>query len=351
MPETDFEITPFPIQGASQSEYSALNHHINIIRHERLPDDPPVPLEETISNLQSIPPFVDLRLWVVWDLGQATIVAMGNVALLRVEENRHVTQFDLTVHPDYRLQGLGSCLLKLIAETAQEDHRRLLITQTVDRIPGGEAFMKRLEAQKGMEGHTNQLRVADLNRELLQGWLSKGQTLQAGFDIGFWEGPYPEEKIKEIAELYDLENQQPLGDLQIEARHITPEEIRQNEKNIFARGNRRWTCYVVDRDSGKFAGYTETIWNPNRPEILLQEMTGVFPQFRNQGLGRWLKATMLEKVIQECPQIRFVRTGNADSNAAMLKINRELGFKHYMADTFWQMEVQKVMDYLSARNL
>jgi hypothetical protein len=30
----------------------------------------------------------------------------------------------------------------------------------------------------------------------------------------------------------------------------------------------------------------------------------------------------------------------------MLKINNELGFKPYMADTLWQVELQKVMDYL-----
>jgi GNAT superfamily N-acetyltransferase len=103
----------------------------------------------------------------------------------------------------------------------------------------------------------------------------------------------------------------------------------------------------VDRATGKFAGYTETVWNPNRPEVLRQDMTGVFPQYRNKGLGRWLKAAMLDKVLKERPQVKYVRTGNADSNAAMLKINTALGFKPYMADTLWQVELQKVLDYLN----
>jgi hypothetical protein len=55
---------------------------------------------------------------------------------------------------------------------------------------------------------------------------------------------------------------------------------------------------------------------------------------------------MLKKVLQERPQVRLIRTGNADSNAAMLKINQELGFKPYTADTLWQVELQKVLDYL-----
>jgi hypothetical protein len=30
----------------------------------------------------------------------------------------------------------------------------------------------------------------------------------------------------------------------------------------------------------------------------------------------------------------------------MLKINSELGFKPYMASTFWQVEIERVLEYL-----
>ncbi len=223
----------------------------------------------------------------------------------------------------------------------------MLMTETVDRVPGGEAFMKRLGAKKGLESHVNQLRMADLDHNRLQDWLSRGQRNIAEFELGLWDGAYPDDKIQAVSELYELTNQQPLGDLEIEDMHMTPERIREMEKSMFARGNQRWTFYVIDQATGKFAGYTETGWNPSRPEILSQYMTGVFPQYRNRGLGRWLKAAMLEKVLKDRPQVKYVRTGNADSNAAMLKINNELGFKPYMAGTIWQVELQKVLDYLS----
>jgi len=42
--------------------------------------------------------------------------------------------------------------------------------------------------------------------------------------------------------------------------------------------------------TGKLAGFTETFWRPSNAELLQQGGTGVWPQFRNKGLGRWLKA-------------------------------------------------------------
>ena len=56
---------------------------------------------------------------------------------------------------------------------------------------------------------------------------------------------------------------------------------------------------------------------------------------------------MLREVRQEWPELRYVRTGNADSNAAMLKINYELGFKPYRSQTIWQVGLAQVQAYLA----
>ena len=343
-------VLPFN-KNASREEYTALNRYSNRMRLERLPDDLPVPLEETIQNLQSLPDFVDVRLWAVWKPDQSEMIALGELDLIRMESNQHLTQFDITVAPEYRRKGLGRQLLSLIAETAKQDNRRILMTVTHDRIPGGEAFVERIGAKKGLETHTNQLRIDDLDRDLINDWLARGQENLAEFELGFWDGPFPEEQIQEIAELNDLMNDQPFGDLEINDVHMTPEQLRQVENNTFARGGQRWVFYVKDMRTGKFAGYTETVWNPNRPQILTQNMTGVFSQYRRRGLGRWLKAAMLDKVLKDRPQVKYVRTGNADTNAAMLKINIELGFKPYMAETLWQVELQTVLDYLQSREV
>lgn len=96
-------------------------------------------------------------------------------------------------------------------------------------------------------------------------------------------------------------------------------------------------------------GYTELYFQPDKPTIGSQGDTGVFPEYRGRGLGRWLKAAMLEKLLVERPLIQYVRTGNADSNAAMLKINRELGFMPYLAQIIWQIDIEKASAYLESQ--
>ena len=95
--------------------------------------------------------------------------------VLSDEENQHLAPFEITVLPEYRRQGLGRRFLEVIADVTQVENRRLLVTNTVDRVPSGEAFMTRIGGRKGLEAHTNQLRIADLDRGLIANWLRRGE--------------------------------------------------------------------------------------------------------------------------------------------------------------------------------
>ena len=340
------EINGWDFRNATHDEVAALNRCSNQMRAERLPDDPPIPPEETYQQLKNLPDFVQMAIWNAWSTEQGEIVAYG-LAQYSLEDNLHMAQFDISVLPRFRRQGLGRQFLSRIVRAAKEQNRRLLITDTTDRIPAGEAFMQRIGAEKGLESHTNQLLIADLDREILRRWQERARERGAGFELGEWAGRYPEQDIDAVVELHGLLNQQPFGDLDVEDFTYSADHLRQREESLFARGYERWTLFARELESGRFAGYTEVLWNPNRPRIIGQGMTGVFPEFRNRGLGRWLKAAMLDKILAERPQARFVRTGNADMNVPMLKINDELGFKPYIAEAIWQVETDKVAEYLS----
>lgn len=344
-------IQPFDIAGATEPEYRALNDHTNRMKKEVLPDDPPTPLEERIAQFQNIPPFVSVHGWAVWNAAGDQIVASANVHFLHTGENEHVGQFGVEVEPDYRRRGLGRGLLGRIADETRRRNRRLMITGTNGRVPAGAAFLERMGGERSLENHTNQLALADLDRALVREWIARAPERAPGFALGLWEGPYSDEAIVPVAELMEVMNSAPRGSLDVEDFHWTPEQIRQMEQGMFATGTERWTLYAREESTGRMAGFTEVTWNPNRPELVYQGGTGVFPEFRSRGLGRWLKAAMLEKIVDKRPGVRFVRTGNADTNAPMLKINYELGFKPYLSQCLWQVATDKVFAYLEGASL
>lgn len=341
-------ITPFDPRGATDREYAAATVFWNTMRAEFVPGDPPIPLEERVQGWRNIPDFMRVSSWSVWEPEGARIIAAGNVNFLDKEENRHLARFDIAVLPLFRRQGIARRLLSAVAEVPQREERRLLIAASHGSVPAGEAFMRRLGAHMALADHTNQLDLRELNRDLLVRWQERASQRAADFEIGLWEGELPEEEIEEIAVMFEAINRAPLGDLQMEDEHWTPAQIRQFERAARARGNQMWMMYVRQKGSRKIAGWTDVSWNANRPELLQQQGTAVFPEFQNRGLGRWLKAAMLEKVLRERPQVRYVRTGNADMNAPMLKINTELGFTPFRSHYTWQVETAKVAEYLRA---
>lgn len=318
--------------------YHALS---NRVRAEWWPEYPPRTLPVLRTMLTTVPAVWGVRWWVAWRRGR--VVGIAELELSQMKENRHLAWFDLSVDPAHRRKGIGAALVRVIAQEAREDGRRLLGTATASTAPAGEAFMRRVGAQPGLTNETNQLRMDDVDRELLRAW-QEGAPDDA-FHLGFWEGPYPEQDLPDAVALFEVMNTAPRGELEMEDSHWTPAMIRDHEESLRKRGIERWTLYARHRATGRIAGFTEVAWNPHEPEILHQWGTGVFPEFRGHGLGRWLKAAMLERVLARRPQVKFVHTGNANVNAAMLKINHELGFRLYNTVTIWQVPVEKVLAY------
>jgi mycothiol synthase len=279
----------------------------------------------------------DVRVAVAWRDG----VAAGDVttASSRKGDNAHVLQVEAYVMPLERRRGVGTRLLEVALGRARTEGRTLIIGTTNERVAAGEPFARRVGARPGLVSLVYEATLAELDTALLAAWLRAGPERAPDVELAWLGSPYPDDQLASLATVMLAMNDIPLGDLQLSDRTVTPATLRDQDGMRRARGDERWTLVARRREDGAIVGATETLWNAANPAVLMQLDTVVLREARGRGLGRWLKAAMLERVLRERPEARVVRTDNASLNAPMQAINDALGFRVALTETVWQVEV------------
>lgn len=336
--------TPATISDAVVRERLA---HANLMLAEEHPSDPPLLAEDAIARMRNLPSTARLEIWIARKRGR--IVADATLGWQELETNRELAWIDVSLLPEARGAGLGRLLLRRVLERSIAGGRTLLQAESSDRVPSGGRFLQRLGFATGLATHTNQLDLRGLDRAVLARWIGDGMRRAAGYRVELWDGPVPEARLEAYATLVNVMNGEPRGTLAIEDWITTPAMIREGEVYLFANGSRRLIACAVDA-TGRLAGFTELVWNPKRAALVWQAGTGVLADHRGKGLGRWLKGANMAALLAANSSARFVRTGNADSNAPMLAINREMGFVPYAAILAWQARAPAVLEALAGRN-
>lgn len=318
---------------ATDEQLASINELMVEIDQETLPDDPPRPAEEHIARVRSAAPFVHKRMWLIRDGGRAK--ATSEIRWEEKMQNRHVAEIYVAVTAGERRRGLATQLLAPVAETANKLGRSHLYIWMTGDSPH-EDFARHMGATFSMNEYHNRLFLDELDRALLDDWINRASERASEYSIEFWEGSTPEEDIERFAAVMDAMNNAPRPD-SWEDDHFTPDQIRGQEERWVAAGITLWRYVARRNDTGEIAGYTAMSPNRWRPEFADQEDTGVLEAHQNRGLGRWLKAAMLVKLLEERPATRFVDTGNATSNRPMLGINNALGFRPVEKWATWEI--------------
>jgi mycothiol synthase len=342
----DIVIDAFDPLSMTDAQICEQNVFWNAIRAEQRPEDPPTLDEIAIANLRNTPSFVRLFEFAARTSGDY-LVGVGGAAWTETGDNEHLVSVEMAVLEPYRRKGIGRELLRRVIDVADKAGRTLLIGWTNERVPAGSAFARRLDAQAAQEGHTNRLLLADVDREMVARWLAEGPSRAPGYSLISVDGPYPDDLVEAITDLHNVMNTAPRDNLDVQDHDVTVEEVREGEKGLVAAGIERWYIAARHDATGQLVGFTELFWNgADDPTSCWQGGTAVRPEHRGHALGKWLKAANIERLMNERPDVVEIRTGNADSNDAMLGINKELGFKPYYGTTAWQVTVDKVKEYL-----
>src|SRR5437773_12109374 len=139
------------------------------------------------------------------------------------------------------------------------------------------------------------------------------------------------------------------GETAMDDWNTTPRQIAQWARSRRATGRERRLVLAIHEATSETAGYTEVVYDPRVPHVIQQQGTAVIPAHRGRGIGKWVKAAMLERVLGEWPDARYIRTGNASVNAPMLAINTRLGFRHAWDGALWEASVADLRAYLERR--
>jgi hypothetical protein len=88
------------------------------------------------------------------------------------------------------------------------------------------------------------------------------------------------------------------------------------------------------------------VWQPRTPRTIVQNNAAIRPEFRGRSLALWMKACLLDKLIDEWPDAVDVRTTTNFPNPTMDSVDERLGFEPYIRYTVWILEVAGLRAWL-----
>jgi ribosomal protein S18 acetylase RimI-like enzyme len=124
------------------------------------------------------------------------------------------------------------------------------------------------------------------------------------------------------------------------------EKKKWQDSKEFLEKFRQYRCFLVKDANGMVIGYTEGGIDNENPGRFMQYVTAVDAEHRGNGIGKLLKALMLDHIRQNNPQVKMITTGNNDLNAPMLGINSRLGFKKRRTEINYKIRVEEVLKKL-----
>ncbi|NHJ84980.1 MAG: GNAT family N-acetyltransferase [Asgard group archaeon] len=338
---------------ANRDEWTRYHEFRKLKQIEENPNDP-ISSDESCENSIKANmhyPEADIQLYNILDT--RTNKQIGEVEQAAITEQspsyeaaKHLIQFSIYLLPEYRRQGLGSELLKMLTTEAMNRKKSLLITTSTSS--SGKSFLEKIGAQIALAGVENRLFLDEVDWLMLDQWIQEGGKRSPNSKLEVYT-TIPDDLIEDYCNAYtEVVNQQPLGELDVGKIITTPEIYREQEK-MFVEMGRIWLTMICKEADGSISGLTEVRYNPARETIISQLMTGVMASYRGRGIGKWLKAAMLQKIREEFPKVKIITTGNANNNAPMLSINNRLGFKVHKETLNAQISVEKLASYFGLK--
>ena len=286
------------------------------------PDHPLPALADTEALLQEDRPDQDARHRLVTD--GAAPVARAWLGL-PTKHNTHTSFLHLVVLPAYRRRGIGTALLRdAVADLVAAGRRSILIE--ADTGTPGAAFCDAYGMEEAQADRSSKLRLADVDRDRVAEWAAAAHP---GYRLVSWTGRCPDDLVASYGRAKQAMNDAPTGTMDWSPIEYGEQYVRDEEQTLLSRHRPFFVVAAVHEQTGDVAGFTELAVSEHSPARAQTEDTAVVPAHRGSGLGLWIKAELVRRLLAERPEVVEVVTRNGLTNDHMWRINELLGFRTY----------------------
>lgn len=349
----DVSIVPFDPETAPREQW-ARYHAYRRLRHRETDPDDPTAEDATVEGWmrRPHPHWRSFRLAVLHPAPPHGMIGEIYFEMTRPgspshETNQHIAGVGIELLRRHRGAGLGRSLLPHLAAQAKEHGRTIL--QGWCEEPDGKAFAAAIGAKVVQARRQNRLDMERVDWPMVERWATEGPQRSPGTRLRWFVNRVDDDVLPAYCPLFTQAfNRQPFGDAAHGTFVFTPENFRDREARNADAGT-TWITAISQEPEGALSGLTEITYSPDEETMLWQGLTGVGDAYLGRGLGKWLKAAMMLRVRKEFPAVRFVVTGNASSNQAMLSINERLGFRTHKEPVVVEMTLDALERCLAAR--
>ena len=261
----------------------------------------------------------------------ATAAAIGHLELPVDPGNLALAQVEITPADD----EVTAAVLAELLRRARADGRTSVIAWG-DHTPQRHNFWISLGAELRYTEQESSLDMDAVDPELMQRWINAGP---GDLELVRWARRCPNQWIDALVVTANAMKDAPTDDLDMADTVVDASMVRAEIEARAACGLEYQGVLAVTAD-GEAAGTTEVFVNRHRPAASWQWSTVVLPAHRGRRIGRWLKAAMWQRLRASEPEVTGLQTGNAASNAHMLAINTEMGFRPAHLMGCWQTDME-----------
>jgi len=257
---------------------------------------------------------------------------VGNAVLWSfLLDNVDKAAFKVWVDPPARRRGIGRALVHRVEQTAKDDHRSLVMGNTNlpfdDRETHGHRRFAEACGYELSDYEVTRHLSLPVPDEQIQVWIDEAAPYHPGYTIETFVGAVPDDLVESLFLLLgQLAVDAPTGLVDFEEEVITPQRYAEMLAAAAAMGCARYETVALTPDRQVVAQSTLALSLRENTRVY-QWGTFVHREHRGHRLGLATKAVNLRAVQAARDDLTLVITQNGDTNAFMVAINEQMGFR------------------------